>query len=180
MRPQALEKAKEKRWWNVARDHGMQCQTFTSAGKEREFLILQWWCHGEFMTVEMMGQGLQTEPLRWLLTEGWDFQGTGQVQMWCWFAFPGLRHPWCGWVCVCVRECMPMSVHTHLHRSSRYRWRQEKKLYLRGYALHRHIKLILCMPNVSLKLHRLCVILRKTLLTVPNNSMFFKDKFQTL
>lgn len=55
---QSLEKAKEKRWWNVAQDHGMQFQTCTSAGKrERKFLILQWWCHWEYMIVKMMCQG---------------------------------------------------------------------------------------------------------------------------
>lgn len=55
---QSLEKAKEKRWWNVAQDHGMQFQTSTSAGKrERKFLILQWWCHWEYMIVKMMCQG---------------------------------------------------------------------------------------------------------------------------
>lgn len=77
---------------------------------------------------------------------------------------PGRRHPW---------ACVRVHAHTHLHTGSEEKWGQEKKLYLRGYALHRHTKLILCMPNVSLKIYCLCVIQHKTLLTVLNNNIFF-------
>lgn len=83
---------------------------------------------------------------------------------------PDLRsHGGAGCVCVCVR------VHTHLHTGSGETWGEEKNLCLRGYALRRHIKLILCMPNVSLKIYCLCVVQHKTLLIVLNNNIILKD-----
>ena len=78
----------------------------------------------------------------------------------------------CGW----------MHAHVGAHTFALRHWRekgQEKKFYLRGHALHQHIKLMLCTPNVSLEIYCLCVIQRKTLLAVLNNNISFKDGFQT-
>lgn len=67
-----------------------------------------------------------------------------------------------------------MCAHTFAHRHYR-EMRQEKKFRLKGHALHRHIKLMLCTPNVSFEIYHLCVIQHKTLLAVLNNKIFFKD-----